>query len=176
MCVLCMGVGQQQMLCSLFWFIYYKLVFVRILFKVQTPFIHGSWFTKKNSPNDFDVFMIVFIQNSFGSETQIKFEGCKKNIKSVFKKNTRGRPLVWYKGPFLLFFIFYFFPLSFSPFLSFFWYLAGTIVVMAARATTNAIIKSQNFGLLSCQHTFDKGGGGGGLWTPYLVIIIVIVI
>jgi len=99
------------MVCSLFWFIYYKLVFARVLFGLQIPFVCESWST---SLDNFNVFIRVFHVHELLWELNPNrakspsLEVARKTTK-FFKKHTRGRPLVWsQRGPLLLFFRFYF--------------------------------------------------------------------
>jgi hypothetical protein len=99
------------MLCSLFWFVNYKLVFARVFFGLQIPFVCGSWSASCNNCN---VFVLVFCVHELFWELNPdrakspNLEVVRKTTKFL-KKNTRGRPLVWsQRGPPLLFFGFIF--------------------------------------------------------------------
>ncbi len=135
------------MLCSLFWFLYYKLVFAKKLFRLQIPFVCKSWFA---SLGDFNVFVLVFhYMNSFGNWTQTRpspwsLEVARKVAKFI-KKNTRRRPLVWsQRGPFCYFLVLFSY---LSPPWVWMWCTMQCIFMMCVVSVVTVMVISANIGV-----------------------------
>ncbi len=92
-------------------------------------------------------------------------------------KSTKGKPLAWSQGPpFFVVFHFYFLisflscsPLSFPPFVFFYWYLVGIVMIVVAWATY-AIAKSLKSYLFGRWRQFARKSRGGKC--PWSILLL----